>query len=240
MGEEFFLITPTEIRGLRITLPLAFIGCGVFWLSGKLPLHSSLGGLSFIAFAAAVVGIIVSLVFGFLALFEEKDIARYSNIKKIIVSGQGVALYRRDDSVDLLLSWQQIKAVQVRGLKHMFLGVVETGQEPVAIVFDLVDGSSFTIPMHLILKESDRTRMVSVVSRFLPFRHFRPSTSSGPKVTRAPSQAQEDLYRTLLAKTRYDKGLADRLIDCERARIPRASFDDLCRSAISRWERDNR
>jgi hypothetical protein len=37
MGEGFFLITPTEVRGLRIALPLAIIDCRVYWLSGNLP-----------------------------------------------------------------------------------------------------------------------------------------------------------------------------------------------------------
>jgi hypothetical protein len=60
-----------------------------------------------------------------------------------------------------------------------------------------------------------------------------------PASTRAPP-AQEDPYRKLMAKARYDQSLADRLIEYERKRMPYASLDDLCRSAIARLERDNR
>lgn len=49
-----------------------------------------------------------------------------------------------------------------------------------------------------------------------------------------------DPYRDLLAKARYDKDLAERLIEYERKRAPRASLDELCRSAIDRLERDRR
>jgi hypothetical protein len=64
---------------------------------------------------------------------------------------------------------------------------------------------------------------------------YRPTASIKP-----PPSAPEDFYRNLLAKARYDKDLADRLIEYERKRTPRASFDDLCKSAIERWEHDNR
>lgn len=58
--------------------------------------------------------------------------------------------------------------------------------------------------------------------------------------TTAPPPPKEDPYRTLLAKTRYDQSLADRLIEYERRRMPYASLDDLCRSALARMEQDSR
>jgi hypothetical protein len=80
---------------------------------------------------------------------------------------------------------------------------------------------------------------------------YRPPPSTGappgqgdryrpPASTRVSPPAREDPYRDLLAKTRYDQDLADRLIEQERKRMPLASLDDLCRSAIRRLERDNR
>lgn len=58
--------------------------------------------------------------------------------------------------------------------------------------------------------------------------------------TRVQPRAGEDPYRELLARVLYDKGVADRLVEYERKRTPKESFDDLCRSAILRWQRDNR
>ena len=49
-----------------------------------------------------------------------------------------------------------------------------------------------------------------------------------------------ELYRRLLAKTRNDRDLADRLIELERKRTPGASEAELIKSAIERWELDNR
>jgi hypothetical protein len=57
---------------------------------------------------------------------------------------------------------------------------------------------------------------------------------------KAPLSVKTDYYRELLAKARYDKRLADRLIEYERTRFPHASWDDLCKNAVDRWERSNR
>jgi len=51
---------------------------------------------------------------------------------------------------------------------------------------------------------------------------------------------QDDPYRVLLAKARYDQNLADRLIEDEQKRLPNANLDTICRSIIDRLERDNR
>lgn len=56
--------------------------------------------------------------------------------------------------------------------------------------------------------------------------------------TRAQPPTIEDPYRTLLAKARYDKSQVERLIENERRRMPYASLDDLCRSAIAGLERN--
>ena len=53
-------------------------------------------------------------------------------------------------------------------------------------------------------------------------------------------RSEDSLYQTLLAKARNDTELADRLIEFERKRTPYASREELIRSAIVRWERDNR
>jgi hypothetical protein len=58
--------------------------------------------------------------------------------------------------------------------------------------------------------------------------------------TKALPRPREDPYRELLARVLYDKGVADRLIEYERKRAPDESFEELCRSAVLRWQRDNR
>jgi hypothetical protein len=68
----------------------------------------------------------------------------------------------------------------------------------------------------------------------------RPGYKSRPAApTRARPRPREDLYRELLARVLNDKGVADRLIEYERKRAPHESFDELCKSAILRWQRDN-
>ncbi|MBN1312347.1 MAG: hypothetical protein JXB30_13090 [Anaerolineae bacterium] len=56
-----------------------------------------------------------------------------------------------------------------------------------------------------------------------------------------PAEDREgDLYQDLMIRVRHDREVADRLIALERQRDPTASQADLIRSAIARWERDNR
>jgi hypothetical protein len=48
------------------------------------------------------------------------------------------------------------------------------------------------------------------------------------------------LYQDLVIKARYDHDRVERLIEYERRRTPSASRKELIKSAIDRWERDNR
>ncbi len=51
---------------------------------------------------------------------------------------------------------------------------------------------------------------------------------------------EEELYHKLMVKIGYDRSLAERLINYERHRTPKATRVIWIRSAITRWERDNR
>lgn len=53
-------------------------------------------------------------------------------------------------------------------------------------------------------------------------------------------QRPDPRYQDLLTKARGDKALVERLIDYERQRNPQAGRREWLRSAIYRWERDNR
>src|SRR4051794_14686085 len=48
------------------------------------------------------------------------------------------------------------------------------------------------------------------------------------------------LRQNLRLKVMYDEAKIDRLIEAERQRTPGANLAQLMRSAIERWERDNR
>ena len=50
----------------------------------------------------------------------------------------------------------------------------------------------------------------------------------------------ENLYQDLFIKVGYDHEVAKRLIEYERQRTPHATRSQLIRSAVQRWERDNR
>jgi hypothetical protein len=68
----------------------------------------------------------------------------------------------------------------------------------------------------------------------------RVNASGSTTATKPLPSATQDFYRDLLVKARHDMDLVDRLLAYERERAPHASFEDLCRSAIARWERDSR
>lgn len=51
---------------------------------------------------------------------------------------------------------------------------------------------------------------------------------------------EENLYQELFVKVGYDHDIARRLIEYERQRAPQAKRSQLIRTAIQRWERDNR
>jgi hypothetical protein len=167
-GDEFRLITPTVLKGLIISFIMIIVGLIILPLIDSLPRHSLPDIISFLLVIMTPVGVILLIVFAILTLLAGDDITRFQPIKKIIVSDQGITLYnKKDESAVLLIGWQQIKAIQVRYLKHMFLGLVEVRQEPVAIEFSLVDGTNYRIPLDVILKEQDRLRLVSTINRYV-------------------------------------------------------------------------
>ncbi len=55
----------------------------------------------------------------------------------------------------------------------------------------------------------------------------------------SPEKSEDELYQDLLAKIRFDKDIADRMIEYERQHAVNASKAYLIQSAIRRWERDN-
>lgn len=55
----------------------------------------------------------------------------------------------------------------------------------------------------------------------------------------SPPRSEDELYKALLTKVRFDHNVAKRLIEYERKHAPNASNSYLIQSAIRRWEQDN-
>ena len=108
----------------------------------------------------------------------------------------------------------------------------------------IVCGLSFVVP--LLREDATSTPPRPAQTRYQPPNYSSPRSQTSSyqapsyRPTPRPPAAAGDPYRDLLAKARYDKDVAERLIEYERKRAPRDSLDQLCRSAIDRLERDNR
>jgi hypothetical protein len=140
-------------------------------LIDSLPRQSLPDIVIFLFLILTPVGVILLIGFGLVTLIGRNDIRRFLSIERIVVSDRGIALYKKDESTDLVIGWQQIKTIQLRYLKHMLLGLMEARREPVAIEFNLIDGSKFRIPLGMILKEKDQLRMVSTINRYVSFKN---------------------------------------------------------------------
>ena len=162
--EEYYIITPTEVTGLKV-FPIVFvIGIIILWLSDVLDLSGIVDAIfPAVAFIMIGLGIVGFAVFGILALISYKDHSRFRYIRKIAVSGEGITLIKRNGTTERSIPWQSIDKVEMRGVISSFMGLVETDREPLGIILYLVDGSQFQIPVYLILKKRDRFRMVSEV-----------------------------------------------------------------------------
>jgi hypothetical protein len=168
-GDEFQLRTPTEVKGLIISLIMIVAGRILPPLLDVLPTHSLPDIVIFLFILMTPAGVLLLIVFVITTLIAGDDITRFLSVKRIVISSQGIALYKKDDSTDQIIYWRQIKRMQSRGLKHMFLGRIETRREPIAVILNLIDDSKFVIPLHLILKEQDSLRMISTLERYVHF-----------------------------------------------------------------------
>lgn len=95
--------------------------------------------------------------------------------------------------------------------------------------------------LHTALTERLNGRKAS--RRQTPFSSDPSSNSPDGNNPRPPSTTPQpgatDPYRELLIKVRWDRAIADRLIEFERKKAPTADRNELIRRAIERWLRDN-
>jgi hypothetical protein len=83
-----------------------------------------------------------------------------------------------------------------------------------------------------------------VVGTLRSRRNAAAPSASGTPIAPSPARAEDGeiaaLRQNLRLKVMYDEEKIDRLIQTERERMPNASLRQLMRSAIERWERENR
>ena len=83
-------------------------------------------------------------------------------------------------------------------------------------------------------------RCASLYESLLEHRRQAPKPfSPGPQQSTCPGQRTYS-YQDLLIKVRWNRGIADRLIEFERKNAPALDRNEHIRRAIERWERDNR
>ena len=169
MDQEFHLVIPTELKGMAICVVVALMGVVVGAIAPALPFYSQTRDiLQAVAFCTIPGGIIAFVVLGILALIQIENIVNFWPVKKFVVSGAGISIVRKD-GLSRTFAWSQIRTIEMRGLKHMFVGLVETSREPVALILNLVDGTKFTFPLYVVLKQKDRVQMVRAIAGYLSF-----------------------------------------------------------------------
>ena len=169
MAQQVFqIVRRTETTGLKACPAAIALGFLILWSSeGILKSYEMMSSISSaVAFVLIGGGIFAFIIFGVIALFSYEEIVRFRQVKAIVVADQGIAFQRKDGSSQIVLQWQNIKSVEYRGIKWLFVGLMETSREPVLTKFLLVDGSTFSIPLD-ILKKHDRIRMMTAVQSYL-------------------------------------------------------------------------
>jgi hypothetical protein len=175
MDQEYHLIIPTELKGMAICVGVAVLGLAAGAIAPTLPFYSQARDiLPAVAFCAIPGGIIAFFVFGILALIQIQDILRFWPVEKFVVSGAGISMVRKD-GLSRIFPWSQIRTIELRGLKHMFLFAIETSREPVALILNLADGTKFSLPLYVVLKQKDRVQMVRAIAAYMPFAMEKPA-----------------------------------------------------------------
>lgn len=70
--------------------------------------------------------------------------------------------------------------------------------------------------------------------------HRAPAEKGSPPSSSTSDSQNPDLYQDLLIKVRWDRAIADRLIEFERKKMPGANRNEWIKRAIERWMRDNK
>ena len=165
-----------------------------FFLKGREALVCM--GISLLVIAVAAVYLLLDLgdsielpclavPFGFLAFIISlrvmtnddpraiRAIRAFWPIRKIVVSGSGIALHRKDNSVASEMAWHEVVDMQYLIVRHMVWGT-EVRREPDSLAFTLTGGRTFEIPLSIILRKDDRPKMVRAVVTHLTAAGYQP------------------------------------------------------------------
>jgi len=166
-----------------------------FFLKGREALVCM--GISLLVIAVAAVYLLLdlgdsielpclALPFGFLAFIISLRVALNDDpsairairafwpIQKIVVSGSGIALHRKDNSVASEMAWHEVVDAQYLIMRHKVWGT-EVSREPDSLKFTLTGGRTFEIPLSNILRKEESARMVRAVVTHLAAAGYQPS-----------------------------------------------------------------
>jgi hypothetical protein len=102
-----------------------------------------------------------------------KAIRAFWSIRKIVVSGSGIALHRMDNSIASEAAWHEVVDVQYLIMRRKVWGT-EVSREPDSLSFKLTGGRTFEIPLRIILRKEDSARMVRAVVTHIAAAGFQP------------------------------------------------------------------
>jgi hypothetical protein len=163
---EYTLITPSVLKAVIISSIILIAGVLLKSVSILMPPSSEEQFLTVSGIVMIIAGITGFVVFGLMSLIESGDIIRFRPIHKIVLSQSGLTLIKKDQSIDLIISWKQIKTIQIHGITHLVLFVIQTSWEPLGLTLNLLDGSMYKIPLNTILKQKDCLRIIRTLSRY--------------------------------------------------------------------------
>ena len=174
MAQEFLLTRRGEILGLKIT-PITF-GAGIIILQVS-DLFHRFAVLNTVVSGLGILMVILSpiafLTFLIGALIVRKSVAPFSGVKSILVGSQGIVLRKKDSSEQLAITWSNVKSLEYRGVRWMWLGLVETSREPVLAKVLLKDGTVFNIPLTSLLKKRDRLSIMKAIAYYVAPTNWR-------------------------------------------------------------------
>lgn len=156
--EEFFL----KGRGALVCVGISLLVIAV----AAVYLLFSLGNDSTVPCVAMPLGFLALIISLRVMLNDDPGAIRvirsFWSIRKIVVSGSGIALHRKDNSVASEIAWQEVINIEYRIMRKM-IGRTEIDREPDSLKFTLTSERMFEIPLSTILRKQDRGRMVRAV-----------------------------------------------------------------------------
>ncbi|HUV02694.1 MAG TPA: hypothetical protein VMW67_04520 [Desulfobacteria bacterium] len=159
--EVFYLSRPSILIAFIISFICFAIWCVSLPLSHYIPIpFEELRGI-IMGFG----GLMFSIIFGIFTLVAYNSKLRdFIGINRIIISGDGFLLYKKDGTIAKKILWQNIKDVEYQDLiTRYYIPPLGEYRQLQSVKLNLIDGSTFEIPVDEILKESDHFRTISAI-----------------------------------------------------------------------------